>query len=211
MSDEQKIEEVVNKTQEQINQELIEEAIKNNKFEFEYESTQYRVTKPNFAQKQEAYKAKIKKYTELLKDKDVLTEEDLKKLYKERGTDIDQFQKLIESLDIRKKNLQLQLGEALANKETEKNCEIIAEEIKNIETEQIAYATIKNNLLEASLENQVFNYTYAYLVYLITEKKVNDTWSKAWSSYAEFEKSDEALVNKIVFYSALVLRDEVKL
>lgn len=197
-------------TNENLNTEFVEETLKNNELEFEYNGTKYRIVRPNFAKKQEAYREKIRKYTELLKDKNNLLEKDLIALYKERNIDIEELQKQVTNLQNKKNNFQLQLGELLAKKAPESDYKIIADEIKLIEEEQVGITIIKNNLLEASIENQLYLYIYSYLIYLVTEKLAENTWIPAWKNYDEFQKSDELLINKLVLLATFLLKDELK-
>ena len=81
---EQEIKEIKDKIQDILNLNEIEELIKKNEHIFEFEGITYKVAKPNFKQKQEAYKKRIEKFTELLQNDKYMLEKninlDLKKL-----------------------------------------------------------------------------------------------------------------------------------
>lgn len=212
MTEEQnKIEQITTKAGEDLNQDLMELALQGSEFTFEFKDVTYRVHKPTFADKQKIYKERVRKYTELLKDKTLVMESDLKAQYKERGIDIDEFQDKILALEQEKKSYQLKLGAILAGEGVESDAEIYKTEIQNIINKQTELSIKKTSLLEPCLEQQLIIYLYAYFTTLLVEKKVGETWVKVWNSYQEFEDSpDEEMVNKLIFYSALMMRDEIK-
>jgi len=194
----------------------IEELIKNNEIEIEYEGTTYKVIKPTFSQKQDAWKKKIDKYVELLKNENNVLEADLRILYKKRGIDIDEMDKRMLTLQMKKDDLMLKLGEALKNKAPDNELEIYKKEIEVL-LDEIQNISIKKTLLfESTIENQVLMYIYTYLAYLITYKKVigkdlgegnkeADTWIRLWNTWEEYKNASEALINKISYYAAFII------
>jgi len=215
MSDElnQEQKEAVKTVQEQINQSLdedfIEDVVKNNICEFTYKEIRYRVIKPNYQQKQDIYKERVKKFTSLLKDKDYSLEKDLKQTYLSRDIDIDSMTKNIKNLENKKIDLQIKLGSLLKKEASDDDCSILKKEIEDIVQEQRAIAYEKQNLLEFSIENQIILHIYNYMTYIVTEKLVGDKWVKAFSSFEEFMSSDEDLVTKLAFLITMTNRDLV--
>lgn len=210
MATQQEIEKVKEEVKESMNQTILEEAILDNKFEFEYKEQTYRVRKPTFKEKQRAYRKKVEKMTELLKDKNLMLERDLVTLYKERNIDLNALSDQVQTLEKQKQNIQEKLGSLLANKGIESEIKSYKEEIQKIEAEQINLSTQRTSFLECSIEHQLFTYLYAYLTSVIAEKKVGESWVKVWNSYEEFEDSkDEDFITKIAFYSTFVLRNEI--
>lgn len=211
MEEQNKIEQVTTKAGEDLNQDLMELALQGSEFTFEFKDVTYRVHKPTFADKQKIYKEKVRKYTELLKDKSLVMESDLKAQYKERGINVDDFQDKILALEQEKKSYQLKLGAILAGDGVESDAEVFKKEIESIIAKQTELSVKKTALLEPCLEQQLIIYLYAYFTTLLVEKKVGDSWVKVWNSYQEFEdSSDEEVVNKLVFYSSLMMREEIK-
>lgn len=212
MSEENKM--IVQKLQEKIlseqNEALMEEALQNNQVEFVYKNIHYRIKKPNFGQKQEVYKKKILKFSELLKDPNYMMEKDLKAQYKARGIDLDAMQDKIIALEQEKQNYQIKLGEALSNKASKDDLESLKNHIAEIQNNQIQISMTKNSYLEFCIEQQVFTYAYTFLTFLITEKKLEDgTYVRAWEKFEEFEKETEDLIREVSFYATLVMKDEL--
>lgn len=212
MSDEKTIQEISIKAGNELNQELLDSILQGGEFTFEFKDVKYKIRKPSFSDKQKLYKEKVKKFTELIKDKSLILEADLKAIYKERGIDIDEYQNKIVNLEQEKKAYQLKLGAVLAGDGVESDADMYKEQIQEIINKQTDLSMKKTSYLEPCLEQQLIVYLYAYLTTLIADKRVGESWEKVWNSYEEFENtSDEEVVNKIVFYSALMMRDEIKL
>lgn len=208
----EKIDEVTKKATEDLNQDLLDKILQGKDFEFEIKGIQYKVRKPTFVDKQKVYKEKIKKYTELLKDENLMLETDLKEQYKKRGIDIDDIQNKIMNLEQEKKSYQLKLGDILIGNGVESDAEIYKKQIEDIIRKQKELSMKKTSLMEYCLEQQLVVFLYAYLTTLIVDKKVGEKWEKVWNSYEEFEASpDEEIINKIAFYSTLMMQEEIRL
>jgi len=190
--------------------------VTDNKIEFELDSVKYKVNKPIFRQKQEAYKKQSEYYIELLQIKDendnfkYKSKEDLKKLYKARGVDIDKMESNFKFLETKKNNLQLKLGEALVLKASDEETEAYKKELEELYHTQSGISIQITQLYEYSLENKVSIYGYSYLTHLITEKFEDDKWVPLWKDYQEYLDSDEKLINQISFYVLLVTKDELE-
>ena len=189
---------------------LAEAAIQNNEIEFEHEGQTYRVRKSNYLEKQEANKFRMKKYIELLKDKDCLLEKDLRKLYKDRGVDIDALDKQMQELTVQQQSLMMDLGKAI--KENKDKVELLKykEEILNIMNSLQGLNAEKQQLLEFSLENRILMEVYSYMIWMIAEHKVKDTWTKIWPKYEDFLATDtNELLNKVTKHGAVIISEEM--
>lgn len=204
-----KLEAITDNIEKEIDVVKVEELIKNNIGKFDYEGVEYRTRNATFKEKQEAYKRKVEKYTELLQNPKNLLEEDLRKLYKERGINIDDLTAQINTLEANKANLQFKLGQSIKENQDDSILETLKEEIDNIDREQMQISMTKTNWLQTSIESQVLIYVYQYLTYAVTEKLVKDgeeeRWVKAWDNYEDFLNSDDALVNKASFQASLII------
>lgn len=200
----------INDVKDVANEALSEEVLLGNSFEFEIEGKTYRVSKPTFGQKQEVYKKRVEKFTQLLQDKQLLLEKDLKKQYKERGIDIDEMQKKILELERNKQDLQLKLAQGIIDQISESELKTFREQIESVEEEQLSVAIEKNTLLEFSIEQQIFVFVYIYLTYLIAEiKDENGKWSRVWNKFEDYENEKEDIVKTVTYYSSLLLKDEI--
>lgn len=206
---EQEIKDMTEKVKESIETELVEKILSDNKFEFDENGVSYRIRKPSFKEKQEVYKKKIQKFTELMKDKTLLLEADWIKQYKERGIDIEEMNKNIIRLEGKKQGLQYTLGKEIEKKSKEDDLKKLRDEIASIEQDQMAISVQKTSYLQFSIEYQLNVFLYAYMITLVTEKKVEDKWVRVWNSYEEFENSDEALINKVSYYASIIVKDEI--
>ncbi len=202
-----------------IDADLIQEALMNNKVEFEYNKVKYKLSKPSFKQKQEANQKRIEKFTELIKATDdkgspkYMTEEDLIVTYQKRGIDIKAMDKKYNNLDTEKRDYMFKLGEAIKNKKPENELKKYQEEINQLEFKQKEIGAKKAILLDTCIETQIIVYVYSYLSFLITEKydEKNKKWVQAWSNYEDFINTDETLINKTTYYVTLLARNELSL
>lgn len=189
---------------------FLEEVIKSNKSEFTHKDVKYKVGKLNYEQKQEIYRERVKKFTELLRDKGYSLEKDLKKDYLDRGIDVDAMTAKIKALEDKKDVVRLRLGEMLKKEDNTTDCEKLKKEIEALEDEQKQIAMEKQVLLEFSIENQVMIYMYNYMTYLIAEKFEGDKWVRAFPSFKEFSKlQDDELIGKLAFLVTLLTQDSV--
>jgi len=201
---------VYSKLKEVLDTQLTEDMLKNNVIEFEYEKVKYRIKKPNFKQRQEAYQKQVEKRLELLMNPAYMLEDDLKKLYKEkRNIDVDEITKKIQLLEKQKDDYRLKLGKALKDKANKNETELYRKEIEKLDQQQSLHSIKKANLLEISIENQTLIHIYSYLTYLITEKKEKDKWIRAWKTYDEFLNTDDTTINKISWFASIILRNEL--
>ena len=211
------VEDMKEKVKDFANLDMLENVIANNFLEFKYKETEYKVSKPTYNQKLEANQRRIEKYTELLKAVDdqgkpkYMSESDLIALYKKRGINVNELSAQYDLLDKNRKSVQFQLGKAIKEKKPENELKILQDKIVETYKKQQELMMRRAVLLDSSIESQVNVYTSTYLAYLITEKKVEGKWKKAWNNYDKFISLDEALVNKVVLHASMVFRNEADL
>lgn len=195
-----------------INKDFIENVLQNNEFTFDINGKTYKVVRPTTAQKQEAYQKKVSQYMKLLQLKDengnfvYLPEKKLKEMYKERGIDIDDFDRKIEHFTNERNKLQEKIGKMLTENINEKDLDILKKEVVKINDELISLTVSKNSLLEYSLENQSVGYLYEYLTYsMALVKNEKDEFVRCWNSYEDFKKEDSVITNTIGMYVGMML------
>ena len=194
---EEEAQKILNSMNESNDLSQLEENLKDNKMEFEYNGDIYRVRMLTQVEKDELHFLRVKKFSQLLQDKDILLEKDLIIVYKERGIDILEIDSKMKKLEVEKDSLKLKLGEAIANKEGEAILKTYKEQISELRDNIYLLTIQKSNLLTYSLENQLANYVAKILTYLSLYKKVRDDWGRVFKNLEEFEKcNDEILLQK---------------
>lgn len=218
----QKIEAVKKKLNEIMELDAVGDFLKSNEFEFEFKGNKYRVRKPSYKIKQEAYQKRLSKYSILLKEKNedgtfkYSIEEDLLKNYKERGIDVDGMNKQMDNLVLDKERLMMRLGKGLTDKIAENELNLYRKEIEKINQSIQKLSAKKGALLEFSIENQVLLYFYAYLTYLMAEEykkgkdlgegnKESDEWKRVWNTFAEYENADEELILEFSYRAVFLI------
>jgi hypothetical protein len=181
---------------------LMEEMIKNNKIEFEYEDKKYRIRMLNLKEKEELDLLRRKKFGQLIQDKDILLEKDLIKIYKDRGIDIEEIDNEIKDLIKKELDLELQLGESISKKDSENVLKMYKEKILQVRYQKAILSSRKVLFLEFSLENQLFNYVAQVITYLSLDVFEDDEWKRMFETLDKFQSySDEKLINKAGVYS----------
>ena len=166
---------------------LAETALQNNEIVFENGGKTYRVRKANFQEKQDANKYRMKIYVELLRDKDCLLEKDLRKLYKERGIDVDDIDKQIMGLSNQQQKLLFDLGKAIKENKPKAELDKYKEEVTTLMQSIQGLSTEKQQLLEFSLENRVMMEVYSYLIWCVAEVSIGENkWQRIWATQKEF-------------------------
>jgi hypothetical protein len=202
---------IVKSMDEDINLKRVEEFIKDNKITFDYEGKQYRVKMLNLKEKEELDMLRRKKFSQLVQEKDdkgnyvYLLEQDLIKILKERGLDIEEINDEIKKLDSRLIKIQLDLGESLSKNEGEVILKTYEEDIKEVILQKQVLFTQKNLLLTYSLENCLENYVYQVITFLSFEKLEEEIWIKAFDNLEDFQNcKDENLIIKAGQFSLLL-------
>jgi len=219
----EKVEKIKKESDELMQTDNVAELVKNNVLEFEYLNKKYRINKPTFEQKQQVNQERMKKFVVMLKDPTLVMEADLIKLYESRGISIKELDDKFNLLKKQREDYAMKLGKALEDKRPTEELEVFKKEIEKVIVDQSEIIMRKSILLDASLESQINVFVYTYLAYLIAEvyvhgkdlgngnKEPDSGWQKAWVNYDDFLKEDEELVNKVVWYSTLISKNEVNL
>ena len=189
---------------------ITEELIKDNKISFEIKGVKYRSRLLNLREKEELDALRIKKFGQLLQDKDLMLENTLIKVYKEKGIDIEEITEKIRKLDSEVHNIKLLLGEAISKNEGESIFKAYGEQISGILVERNILYVQKSTLLEYSIESQIINYVAELMTYLSTEMCTGtspdeEKYVRVWVTFEDFKKcTDDELLNKAGVISTLL-------
>ena len=137
-----------------------------------------------------------------------LAEVDLRKLYKERGIDINEIDSKVDLYRLKEKDILLKIGELLTKNPSENDIKAYKEEVENIRTSINTLIIERTGLLDISIDQQMLVFVYSYFAYLLTDKLIEEKWIKAWNSFDEFLVDDEKLVNQAGMYSTLLINDQ---
>jgi len=198
---EEEVKKMVETMNEEYNISKVNDMIKDNKIEFEFEGIQYRVRLLNTKEKDELDSLKRKKFGQLMQDKDILMEKDLIRVYKERGIDIELLDKEVKVLQSQMSEITYKLGEALANKSGDIILKGYKTEIETLRNAIYEILVQKNHLLDYSLENQLQNYLAKVISYLSLDKLTGELWSRAFHNIDDFLTAEEKLINFTVTYA----------
>lgn len=205
------LEEVKQKAKEVMEKIDVEKVLDNNSVEFEYKGTTYKVRKPTYKEREEVNLKRAEKHSYLLTAKNedgsfkYLSEKDLIKIYRDRGIDIEGLDKKIDLLRQREKDYLLKLGKGLKEKSNEAGLDSYRKEIESLRERINEIVLEKTNLMSCSIEQQVLLFAYSYFSYLITEKKVDGKFVKAWNTYEDYLNEEEDLTNLVTSYVSLLL------
>ncbi len=208
------IEQIKENVKEIMNYDKVEEMLSSNELNFDFKDVKYKVKKPSFEQKLLANQKKVSKYVELLETKDdkgnfiYKSEKEMRKIYKDRGIDIDDLDKQYSSVETARNNLLLKLGKAIKDEAPDKEMQVYRDEIKLLFNRLQEISMEKAVLLDTTIESQVNIFIFTYLAFLSAEKLVEDKWIKAWETYESFVSEEEGLVNTVVWHISLLSKDE---
>jgi hypothetical protein len=166
----------------------VEEFVKDNKIQFDFEDKTYRVKLLSLKDKEEVNSLKIKKFYQLFSEGVKLTK-NLIEMLKEQRIDIDKLDEDIRKLSTQKKEIELQIGEAIAKNEVEIILNSYGEKWAELENQQKILNTQRTLVLEYSLENQLENYVYQLVTYLSLEVKDGEEFKKAFVSLEDFQNN----------------------
>lgn len=207
-TEEEKIEEIKKKVNEVLDLGEMEELVTTNEKIFEEKGITYRVHKPNYKEKKEAYEQRVEKFTELLNNEKYSLEEDLKKTYLKRGIDINTMNNEMLNKSIKRNELMYQLGEAIKKGSPDTDLQKFKVEIQEMNNEIRNISIRKTSLLEFSIENQVLTHTYSYLTYLLSEKKEGEIWVRVWKTFDEFLNDSSSISNRLAYYVTMITNAE---
>lgn len=201
-SDAQKI---VDEMEEKYHLSTLEDLIKDNKIVFNHEEKIYQVRLLEMTDKEILDEMRRKKFGQLLQDKDILLEKDLIKVYKDRGIDVENLNKQLAEIESAKVQVQIKLGEYVAQYSEETIIRAYQEEIAKLKVKEDVLIIQKTTLLEYSLENQLNNFISKVISYLALYVKNGENFEKAFKTYEEFCKcTDQELLNKSAAYSLIL-------
>lgn len=185
----------------------LEEIIKDNMIEFKVLEDTYRVRKPDFNERQEMDTARRKKYLEFIKDETYLFRKQWVEQYKKKDIDIDAMENKVRTLDGEIKDTLLRL----AKSQEPKDIAQLKDQVLKLREEQFNISMEVTDLLSHSIENQLLVYINSYTTYLVLEKKVEEKWVRAYSSYDEFMKSnDKAIENAFYYINMLIYNTSIE-
>jgi len=183
----------------------VKDLIQDNNIVFDYKNKKYRVRLLNLSEKEELDLLRLKKFGQLIKDKDVLLEKDLIIQYKERGINIDDLDEQIRKINSEMLEEKIKLGEAIFKNAQETILKTYKDKIDECITKIKIINTQKNLLLELSLENALLAYVAQIITYLSFDIFEDGNWKRMFFSIEDFLKySDEGLINQAATYSMLL-------
>lgn len=185
----------------------LEQMLKNNIIIWDVDGITYRVRKPNYREREEIRKERIRKHNELRKDPNYKYEAQLIKEYEAKGINIAGMEQKMLEITHQIETLQLKLAEFgnASEKDTQAIVTLKAE-IFNLMTERAEISLEKGDLLSESIQNELLIFVNSYTCYLILEKKINEDWTRAFESYEEFMNSDnDKLLGKAGHYLNLLI------
>jgi len=189
---------------------LTEAAIQNSEIVFDIKDKKYRVRKANFQEKQDANKYRMKTYVDLLRDKDCLLEKDLRKIYKERGVDIESLDKQIMELSNQQQKLLFDLGKAIKENKPKVELEKYKTEVTLLMQSIQGLSMEKQQLLEFSLENRVMMEVYSYLIWAVAEVNVGGKWQKIWPTHSAFlNTTPDELLNAVTRNATVLITEDL--
>lgn len=186
----------------------LEKMIQDNEIEFEFEKIVYRVRKPTFKENEELNYKRMVKYNSLCQDPNYKLEEDIKADHKKRGIDIDAID--TKTLECQRK--ENDLLDKLAKLKIGSDIQKFKDDVIAIRQEKYRLMQKKANLLQFSIETQVTDYMNTYLLTLVFEKKVGETWEKVFKTYDDYLASYNTalLVEATNYLTALVYRNALQ-
>jgi len=190
---------------------LTEAAIQNNEIVFEVEGKTYRVRKANYQEKQDANKYRMKIYIDLLRDKDCLLEKDLRKLYKDRGINIEDIDKQIMELSNQQQKLLFDLGKAIKDNKSKVELDKYKEEVVILMQSINGLSIEKQQLLEFSLENRVMMEVYSYLIWCVSEINIGgNKWQRIWATQTEFlSTTPDKLLTEVTKNATVLITEDL--
>ena len=176
----------------------VEALIQDNRIEFEYKDKIYRVRLLKLSEKEELYMLKLGKFGQLIKNKDILMEKDLIKIYAERGISIDALTEEIKKIDAQILTLRLALGSAIEKNESLTILKSFEDRINILNQSKQLSVIQKSNYLSTSLECQMENFEAQFISYLTAEILNNGIWERLFKNFDDFQNSeDETLITMI--------------
>jgi hypothetical protein len=166
------------------------DSLKSNTYEFLGLGNTYKVHMPVAWEKDEINKARMKKYVEFLNDPLYLFRKQVIVLLKKKGVDIVAMEQETEQLYRMEKDLLKRLALATMKDDID-SLKAKVEEIRE-QAQEIFFE--REDKLRYCIEKQLEDFVRFYLIYVVLEVKVGDTWEKKYKSYDDFQKADDDLI-----------------
>lgn len=182
--------------------EVIEEMLQRGVYEFSLSDKQYRVKKPSHQERMAIQKKRRDTYAKMVQDDSYMFEDQWKKVYKEKGIDLDNMDGELVFLQKEHDNALLRLSK------TDKvpDVKTLEKQIIDIRTKQAELMERKSELLQYSIENSLNEEINSYSLYLLLELKDGDVWKRVYKTYEDFLASNnENLILKGAYYLTLLL------
>jgi len=174
----------------------VEKMVKDNKIEFEMDNIVFRVRKPTYEEQSELEKFRRMKYLEYLQDKSMMFRKQWAELYKEKGIDINDYDKKMFDIQGQIDNLMIRLAQT----SNEQDVEILKTDIMKLKSEQAMLNIEKTDFLSYSIEDQLMIAVNSYYTYLVLEVQKEDKWERLFANYEDFKKSDKSKIINKAFY-----------
>jgi len=154
----------------------MENVLKNNMVEFDHKEKTYRVVKPTPGELRTIQEEKAKKYSQLAMVDEYMFEEQLKKVYKSKGIDLDELDKKILELEKKEQDYMLKLAKQESDKHVA-NVKNLVLEVRDTKNELFIK---KVNYLQYSIENQVAEYANEMLLATVLAVKEGEEWKRVF-------------------------------
>lgn len=201
------IEELDEKIRDMDDKNEIERLINDNTIEFQYKDNTYRVIKPTLATRQLInYKAAGKKI-EMLKDDNYVLREELIKLYKGKGIDIDKLDSKYSELRKQQDLLLLKLAKI----QNDHDIDTLKSEIIELRFKQHLITLEKSELLSICIEHQLDEFIKSYSLFISLEINKEEHWVKAFATYEDMMNSreDELVLKSAYYLSSLIFYEKI--
>ena len=174
----------------------VEKMVKDNKIEFEMDNIVFRVRKPTYEEQSELEKFRRMKYLEYLQDKSMMFRKQWAELYKEKGIDINDYDKKMFDIQGQIDDLMIRLAQT----SNEQDVETLKTDIMKLKSEQAMLNIEKTDFLSYSIEDQLMIAVNSYYTYLVLEVQKEDKWERLFTNYEDFKKSDKSKIINKAFY-----------
>jgi hypothetical protein len=200
------VEKFLSESKENLDLDRIAEMVKNNKFSWDYNGKKYKIELLTLSEKEELDTLKSKKLYDLLADPNIKMEKEWRKIYKEKGVDLDSIDEEIKKALIERENFNLKLGEVLTKSASDSILNTYKENILALNEDVSVLDLQKQTMLAYTLENKLIEYTGKVITYLSLKVLNQDKWEKAFKNIEEFEGCQDEKLLKQAFYTAMLIQ-----
>lgn len=165
----------------------LEEMLVTNSVEFDCNNKKYRIKKPAIKQRMIVEKEIFKTTNQLVSEGFLFEEQWKKKLKESQGIDLDSYTDKILNIT---KQIEAKM-DILAPTVNENERKKIIFEIDQLKNERaIAHIELTNHKAPC-IDSQLLNKSVYLYTWLLTEIKEGENWKQRWSTFEEFESSEE--------------------